>query len=353
VKKNRIRPGECVLPDPEIRRSSIQPHLSSVTIGPANPDILSGISVLNICSVFSRKFPELRFLHWPSFSKIVRSLESPDSWNNSAANSRLLCISMIALCLAISDEPPNAPSAEHFATYVQDRLSTVESPDLVIVQALLALSVYEWGTGNGYRAWMHSGTAIRMIQSLQGLIQPSSLPAVEAEVFNRTLWSCFIMDRLVLCGKPQPVTLSLQSMQTHWPAGEEDFAFGHSSNRSKCMDEEQEPFELMQGDMDNYYSVLVRGFDIWSRIHSWVMNGGRRQPSMCLTENHPWVQGSPWWLLHHELEEWRRRQGGRMRYPDASAEGHAALGKAEQFAFINLIYYIRCLFLTSHSVGST
>ncbi|KAK7220057.1 hypothetical protein V2G26_008060 [Clonostachys chloroleuca] len=192
---------------------------------------------------------------------------------------------------------------------------------------------------------MYSGAATRMMQSLRVMVQVTSLAAVDKEIHNRTLWACFIMDRLVHCGKTQPFALSAYSMDTHWPTSEDDFAFGESSGHAALTNEERGPLENMEGDMNHYYGILVRGFDIWARILSWVVSGGRRLPGMSLPENHPWVAGSRWKLLYDELMAWRDRQEKRLRYPEASVEGHSALGTAERFAYLNLIYYVSLLFL--------
>jgi hypothetical protein len=50
-------------------------------------------------------------------------------------------------------------TAEKYAEATRSALSQtlVEPPHLEIVQALLVFSMYEWGNGNGYKAWMYSG----------------------------------------------------------------------------------------------------------------------------------------------------------------------------------------------------
>lgn len=105
--------------------------------------------------------------------------------------------------------------------------------------------------------------------------------------------------------------------------------------------------ELPPSNIDHYFGLLVRGFDIWARVLQFVVNGGRRQPGLCRPENHPWVAGSPWRLPYDELQAWRNSTDKRLRYPETAVAGHAALGNgnAEQFAYVNLIYYISILFL--------
>lgn len=186
---------------------------------------------------------------------------------------------------------------------------------------------------------------MRMMQSLTEMTKPDSLVELQQEIHNRTFWSCFIIDRSVFCGKSQPLTLPLESMDIPWPLGEQDFAFGQSSGPRYIANHPQSLPLDAHNTIDYYYSILVRGFDIWARILKWVIGGGRRQSGMCNSRNCPWVAGSPWRALYDELQAWRQRQNRRICYPETGVEIHVSLGQGESFAFVNLIYYISLLFL--------
>lgn len=229
---------------------------------------------------------------------------------------------------------------EDYAAYVKTALSGVlfRPPKLATVQTLLILAMYEWGNGRGYDAWMTTGTAIRMIQAMESMRGPTKLSELEQELYNRTFWSCFVMDRLVLCGKTEPFTLPLGQMTIHLPIGNQDFAFGQSSVPRVHVGN---IVESQHTTIDYAYSIVVRGFDIWARILKWVVNGGRRQPGMTSLENCPWTPGSPWNDLRANLEDWRQRQHQRLKFPDVRLADHISLGHGEQFAYINLTYYIR------------
>jgi hypothetical protein len=177
-----------------------------------------------------------------------------------------------------------------------------------------------------------------MIQSFETMNGPTMLSDSDQEIYNRTFWSCFIMDRLVFCGKSQPFTLPLDQMRVHLPVGDQDFAFGQSSAPRVYV---HDNYDDIYNSIDYSYSILVRGFDIWARILKWVINGGRRQPGMTKSANCPWTPGSPWRNLFEDLNHWRQMQLPRMKYPDVRAAGHVSLHQGEQFTFINLIYYVR------------
>ncbi|KAL1901095.1 hypothetical protein Sste5346_002162 [Sporothrix stenoceras] len=317
-------------------------------------DIFAGIhvnSVVSVLAVFHQKFPELRFLHLPSLTRHLRRVWPTKSQDDRHAaryaareKLRLLCTAVMALC-------SGGEKSDNYADYVRDRVavSLFATPDLLTVQTLLVLAMYEWGMGQGYRAWMYAGAAARMMQSLLVLWRPSSptCSSIEQEERNRTFWGCFIMDRMVFCGQPQPFVLSMYSSNVRWPAGEQDFIFGETKSVDERDTVPRQDAQLPPSNIDHYYGLLVRGFDIWARVLQFVVNGGRRQPGLCRPENHPWVASSPWRLLYDELQVWRNNTDKRLRYPETAVAGHAALGNgnAEQFAYVSLIYYISILFL--------
>ena len=299
------------------------------------------MELLRACLFFKRKFPELRFLHLPTISKSLRNLESLESLESPTLQTFFL--SIMAVYAVVGRDKARLPTADQFATAARDRITVLTPPSLVTVQTLLVLSMYEWGVGNRQQAWLISGMAIRIMQSLQSMTASTEHPPEDSNVHNRTLWSCFIMDRLIFSGMPQPYALSCNSLRTSWPSSEEDFVFGLPPATSRHATAGQSLLDDMPGNMANSYNVLVRGFDIWARILQWVISGGRFLPDMSLPANCPWNPTSPWASLYQELQTWRSLLEERMLFPKVSVESHAALEQAEPFAYVNLVYYIRCV----------
>lgn len=58
----------------------------------------------------------------------------------------------------MSDAALAAP--ETYAEYARSQLAhrAFEAPSLYLAQSLVMISLYEWGSGRPYRAWMYSGT---------------------------------------------------------------------------------------------------------------------------------------------------------------------------------------------------
>jgi hypothetical protein len=160
---------------------------------------------------------------------------------------------------------------------------------------------------------------------------------LQQEIYNRTFWGCFILDRLVFSGKHQPLSLPLQTVDTHWPIGDQDYAFcRHDSQPRTFAIQESTPPTL-----DSISATIIRGFEIWTQIHHWIITGGRRQQAMLLPENAPWAETSLWSRLYGQLQDWRRSQDVRLLYPGTLMAAHVSLGKGEAVAFVNLVYHIR------------
>ncbi|KAI1297785.1 hypothetical protein EDD11_006933 [Mortierella claussenii] len=106
---------------------------------------------------------------------------------------------------------PSFLAGEPFATNVRASLvDSIDVPTVSHVQALLFLSMFEYGAARGPRAWMFGGMAIRMAQEL-GLNREDSSPVfylkgdwVLRETRRRTFWACFTMDVLASSSSGRP-----------------------------------------------------------------------------------------------------------------------------------------------------
>ncbi|KAL2866135.1 Zn(II)2Cys6 transcription factor [Aspergillus lucknowensis] len=344
VRAGKTEPGLCILSRPEVKKSGSQslraPRQSyrsrgdgtreAVAAPPASPpsprQTRSPSDVLQTATLFMHKFPELGFLHKPTFSRDLKKARGSPA----QSGAELLGAALTALCSPLTQSQRIQPG---------DQISLSEPPHLYAVQCLLVKSMVEWGQGNVHLAWMYSGAAIRMMQFLNTAAAKSPSDGLMLEIHNRTLWSCFIMDRLVFSGVHQPLCLPLDSLGTHWPVSEADYAFGHAGVMHYPV---SEPFPMT---MNNSYAILVQGFDLWTQAHHWVVSGGRRRKDMLLEANHPWKETSLWMKMRSQLQGWREAQDPRLLYPTNPASICASLGKGEIFGYINLIYYVSILFL--------
>ncbi|KAF1817495.1 hypothetical protein P152DRAFT_478469 [Eremomyces bilateralis CBS 781.70] len=241
---------------------------------------------------------DLPFLHPPTFLKPLRSapmqppqlpsLPSTSSPDHSTpitppASPLLLCAFLaltsrfhpvlVAHHSPLSSNRPSNPliAAEFYAAAARSRLAGnlgdgLGSPDLERTQALLMLALHDWGSGQGSKAWVAVGVAIRNAQIL-GLQYETelddepyarSLPAgleldrrnshssaavgkddafIEQEIRRRTFWSCFVMDRYLSTGKFRPLMLNVRDFRIQLPSSERAFLFGEKVRTLMLTDE--------------------------------------------------------------------------------------------------------------------
>lgn len=309
--------------------------------------------VLKALNVFTSKFPELRILQPALF---MRELEVGA---RSAEGSALLA----AVLASVKTQPAvlneawagSLPEPEHLAVHARDVLAgcILRPPRVVVVQALLVLTLFEWGVRDFHKAWMHCGIAIRIMQSLHSsrvapfplddtTAQPIPRDALSAAVEARTYWACFIMDCTINAGTYNPRMLpepEMRKLNVARPPTSVEFAFGSdAAGVARDGGDEGQPVTL---DMAHSFEIMADGFDINAQVMAFLFNDGRRAPGMCEAKNCPWVLGSPWSETKSRLERWRARQHTRLHYPSNNVAVHMTLGFGESFVYLNLLYYQR------------
>ncbi|KAH7148268.1 hypothetical protein EDB81DRAFT_458161 [Dactylonectria macrodidyma] len=285
-------------------------------------------------NVFQSQFPELGFLH-PS------DLDYDEADIDAVQMLRLLALLAVSnRYLEGYETSPNPSNILLVTKELHSRL--VSAPSLYLVQAFLILSLCNWGEGDGFSAWMHAGIASRMAQGLLGTKLSDITKASMTELERRTLWSCFAVDKLLSCGKRRQTMFDPHGMDHLFPLNDADFAFGE---RNAPLEHVRTPISTTDLGPGDFFLIIIKGLHIWSKIHSWTAEGGRRQPRMAEKEQCPWLESSQWSCMMQELLQWRSFQNARLRYPETKVSSHAHLKQAEKFGYVNLIYYVSVLFL--------
>ncbi|KAI7770036.1 hypothetical protein LZL87_003526 [Fusarium oxysporum] len=282
--------------------------------------------------VIMAQFPEFGFLH-------PDDLEYCEDELSIVQKLRLLVIVAVSQRYADSYTADiNNKNILFIANEVQKRVTS--GPSLALIQTFLILSLCNWGDGDGFNAWMHCGIATRMAQGLlsTGFASCGKRETL-SELEKRTLWTCFKMDRLLSCGKRRQAMFSDGDMHFSLPVNDNQFLFGQSTQRSPIDD------SLRSYGPDDHLVLLIQGLRIWSRVHTWIAEGGRRQPGMTEPEQCPFNETSDWSKMKQDLIKWRESQDALMKYPATKVSVHAQRGQAERFGYINLVYYVSLLFL--------
>lgn len=143
-----------------------------------------------------------------------------------------------AMCAAVarfSNHPdvvttPAFMAGEPFATNVRASLvDSIDIPTVSNVQALVYLSMYEYGAARGPRAWMFGGMAVRLAQEL-GLNREDSSPVfylkgdwVMRETRRRTFWACFMLDVLASSSSGRPRMMDERDCEVLLPSEDNDW----------------------------------------------------------------------------------------------------------------------------------
>ncbi|KAH0438375.1 C6 transcription factor [Colletotrichum camelliae] len=245
---------------------------------------------------FQRHFAtELSFLHVPTLKNRIYDLTTGHA--SVAFDTQLVLLGLLALTgryhSELADYFDDGPEeiaydpslgdqgiSEAFARTLDKSLGSFVSASSIgsveRVQALLMLGLYEWISPNheGLRAWMLVGSAGRMAQALKlgyeanygtaGHHSDTTLEdaVVDREIRRRTMFSCFIFDRLISCGKERPSFIRSDDLHVRLPCAKEDFDLSRQTST-----------EWFSGDMDSPLhdetSILgrfVQLVDLWGRI---------------------------------------------------------------------------------------
>ncbi|KAL4971902.1 PLP-dependent transferase [Aspergillus desertorum] len=305
---------------------------------------LSSATLIAACDLYRRKFPVVNFLHYPSLIA--------DLARDAATVEPVFLAALLSLCARFMTDTTLKPS-ETYAEYARTQLArrAFESPSLPLAQSLVMISLYEWGSGRPYRAWMYSGMATYMIQSLLKTADDLMEHApddfhmqddarIAYEQLVRTYWCCFAQDCELSSGARQHFALSFRQISVPLPMRDPDFNFGRTAQRLTPADIHGAVAGGVRLGIEHGLTIVTRGFDIFVRILRFA-NESRRDRARGAARS----PASTWAALKGELDEWRALQDTTVRYPETSAPAHVALGYGELFAYINLVYFMSILFL--------
>ncbi|KAI1461434.1 fungal-specific transcription factor domain-containing protein [Annulohypoxylon moriforme] len=291
--------------------------------------------------------PELSFLHLPTVKeKLGRKFKASQPEGNSELNLVLLGVLTLTarfhpdlvkyLAHICNNQPGNArtrpvqtqldPAAasEYYADVLTMALGPLRTAMKVAsierVAALLMLGQYEWSqtrpkTG-GLGAWMYVGLAIRMAQYLRlgfGDIPESGDPhakvielqrrdschqsqiALDKEIRRRTMFSCFILDRMLACGKERTSIVRPEDIQIQLPCSEDKFDLAMEVPTGFLDD------KMRQGMDDSVLSRFIQLVDLWGEVSRFSSDGGRLNKKE--RDRPPWTKESTFYKLNEKLAE--------------------------------------------------
>lgn len=318
---------------------------------------------------------EMPFLHPPTFRNRMRQAAMPRDPNLVTADleeGRVLLLGVLTLTARFhpglaSHHSPNGldplAASEFYAAPLANALGPtirhLSQPSIENVQALLMLGLYEWSQTRGLSAWLNVGMAIRLAFSL-GLAYiddqghqpindsrtplPSTYPrdgAMEKEVRRRTLWSCFIMDRMLSAGKNRPTMISIERLAVQLPCSDDQFLFAHNGPTSLFSPKWMTPNEKnVPAPDEGVLSCYLRLVEIFGDLSDWLHSGGRKGEKLP-----PWDKASKMYTLRRRLKAFYDGLPPSLTFNDANLSAHIEKRNATTYSSLHTLYCISIIVL--------
>lgn len=327
-----------------------------------------------IYEIFKLHFStEMPFLHPPTFRNRMRQASYPRDpavAPTDTQDGKALLLGVLTLTARFhpelvahhsrsgrSNDPIDA--SEYYATALKAAFgptgTNLTSPSLDGIQALLMLALYEWGQTRGLTAWVYAGIAVRLAQSM-GLayeddpdtrtLKPTYRrigspltereEAIEKEVRRRTLWSCFVMDRMLSAGKYRPTMIAAGKLRVQLPCTDDQFLFVHDVRNSFLSTDWMDGDTLAKAgavDDDGVLSRYLRLVEIFGRFSEWSYAGGRRTEKLP-----PWDSSTEFFKLRRELKEFHDALPSNLTFTEANLSAHIEKRNATTYASLHTLY---------------
>ena len=202
---------------------------------------------------------------------------------------------------------------------------TISMASIERVQAFLMLGYYEWtisSPDNSLASWMYVGTAIRLAQGLKlGIEEERPAPpderveilhdpvtgrrtstsdlAVTREVRRRTMFSCFLVDRMLACASGREAMIDPEKLDIQLPCTDMALDLARDVYTGTLR---QKPNNLYRSITDDsVLSHFIQLIDIWGDIAKYSVGGGK------MLEKDPlWYNGTAFRDLADRLDNFSR-----------------------------------------------
>ncbi|KAH7159578.1 fungal-specific transcription factor domain-containing protein [Dactylonectria estremocensis] len=261
---------------------------------------------------------------------------------------QLLIWAMLAITVRFSQAAPpgylsQVQASNTFANHARTLVLTlVDQPTLQRAQVLLMLTGHSWGAGEGKRAWVYLGMAVRMAQVL-GLFEESTPPMTRADFIvaeekRRTAWTCFLMDSLLSGGKGRDRMLSAEKMRIQLPCHSDNFNFGELVVCERLDGSQPEVAPLaVQGNL-GIVAYSMRVADVWGAVAKWACAAhDANQP--------PWQPQSEFQYLLSRLNLWKESLPKRLQYDLFILRAHSVGNQGQAYCYMHCIYFMSVIFL--------
>ncbi|KAG9240158.1 fungal-specific transcription factor-like protein [Calycina marina] len=321
---------------------------------------------------------EMPFLHPTTFRSRMKQASYPRDASVTAAaiEGRVVLLGVLALTARFqsdmvsyhsqSGKPTNPLDAsEYYAKALKAAFgpsgTNLTAPSIDNIQALLMLGMYQWGQTQGLSAWIYIGIAIRLAQSMgltyedeprehtamykNSLNIPNSSAkplskeqTIANEVRRRTLWSCFVMDRLLCAGRNRYHMLPAERLRVQLPCSEDGFLFGQIDGGPGFLGS-RENSQLSELRNHGALGMYLRLIEIFGRLAEWSCAGGRR-----IETKPPWDSSTRVQQITKELHEFHTALPANLKFAEDNLSAH--IEKRSVTAYVSLhTMYLLCMIM--------
>ena len=221
-------------------------------------------------------------------------------------------------------------------------LTLVDQPTLHRAQVLLMLTGHSWGAGEGRRAWVYLGMAVRMAQVLGLFEESTSMQSrdafIAAEEQRRTAWTCFLMDSLLSGGKGRDRMLSAEKMRIQLPCDTESFHFGEPVACAWIDGSRADGSSANPPGSLGIVAHSMRVADIWGAVAKWACSSHD-------SNRPPWKPQSDFQYLLSRLNVWKESLPNRLQYDLFHLRAHSVTNQGQAYCYMHCIYFMSVIFL--------
>jgi hypothetical protein len=189
----------------------------------------------------------------------------------------------------------------------------------------------------------------------QKLNDRTPLSFIDREIRRRTMWACFLMDRLNSSGTDRPTFINQDQMKIPLPIQERYFQLDIPGLTENLNGEALQPVSTTAGELSDpkanmgVAAHMIRTIALWGRIINYLNLGGKED------DVHPmWHPSSGYASLMKQTEAFSSTLPEFLKYSHENLHFHETEGLASQFLFLHISIQQNILFMNRFAVpGNT
>lgn len=177
------------------------------------------------------------------------------------------------------------------------------------------------------------------------------LSFIDREIRRRTMWACFLMDRLNSSGTDRPTFINQDQMKIPLPIKEKYFQLDIPGPTENLSGKVLQPISPTAGELSNprenmgVAAYMIRAIALWGRIINYLNLGGKEDDA------HPmWHPNSGYAALMKQTEIFSSTLPDSLKYSRENFHSHESEGLANQFLFLHISIEQNILFMNRFAV---